>query len=45
MAQKPSARLGGKRSILSRIVRRIILGIYHLKGCKIDGGVPKDVRK
>lgn len=32
-------------SILSRLVRRIIIWIYHAKGWKIDGGLPKDVQK
>ena len=36
MSPKPHRR----RSILSRIVRRIIIGIYHLKGWKIDGRLP-----
>ena len=34
-----------KPTLLSRIVRRIILFIYHLKGWKIDGGLPKNLRK
>lgn len=34
-----------KPSLLSRIVRRIIVWIYHLKGWKIHGGLPKDVAK
>lgn len=29
-----------QRSILSRVVRRIILGIYRLKGWKLDGHLP-----
>ena len=29
-----------RRSILSRIVRRIIIFLYHLKGWKIDGVLP-----
>ncbi|HAU21853.1 MAG TPA: acyltransferase [Erythrobacter sp.] len=33
-----------KRSILSRIVRRIIIGIYHLMGWEIDGNLP-DISK
>lgn len=41
MSQKPRY----KRSILSRIVRRIILVFWTLKGWKIDGGLPKDLRK
>lgn len=32
-------------SLLSRIVRRIIMAIYRIKGWKIDGGLPKDLRK
>ncbi|MDN3646662.1 1-acyl-sn-glycerol-3-phosphate acyltransferase [Pontixanthobacter aestiaquae] len=32
-------------SLLSRIVRRIIIWIYNLKGWKIDGGLPKDLDK
>lgn len=36
---------GRKPSILSRVVRRIIIWIYHAKGWKIDGGLPKDIRK
>ena len=32
------------RSILSRIVRRIIIGIYHLMGWEIDGNLP-DISK
>ena len=32
-------------SLLSRIVRRIIIWIYEFKGWKIDGGLPKDIRK
>ena len=34
-----------KPTLLSRIVRRIILFIYHLKGWKIDGGLPKNLKK
>lgn len=34
-----------KPSLLSRIVRRVIVWIYHLKGWKIHGGLPKDVAK
>lgn len=34
-----------KPTILSRIVRRIIIWIYHAKGWKIDGGLPKDLKK
>ncbi|PKP67259.1 MAG: acyltransferase [Alphaproteobacteria bacterium HGW-Alphaproteobacteria-9] len=34
-----------KRSILSRIVRRIILAIYRLRGWKIDGGLPRHLKK
>ncbi|MFN2099048.1 lysophospholipid acyltransferase family protein [Altererythrobacter sp. MF3-039] len=34
-----------KRSILSRIVRRIIIAIYHWKGWKIDGHLPADLKK
>lgn len=34
-----------KRSILSRIVRRIILVFWTLMGWKIDGGLPKDLQK
>ena len=33
-----------KPSLLSRIVRRIIIGIYRLQGWKLTGGLP-DVRK
>ncbi|MBI1403190.1 MAG: acyltransferase [Porphyrobacter sp.] len=32
-------------TLLSRLVRRIILFIYRLKGWKIDGGLPKHLRK
>lgn len=41
MSQKPRY----KRSILSRIVRRIIMVLYRWKGWKIDGGLPKDLQK
>ncbi len=34
-----------KPSFLSRIVRRIIIWIYDLKGWKIDGGLPRDIKK
>lgn len=34
-----------KRSILSRIVRRIIIAIYHGKGWKLDGHLPRDLTK
>ncbi|ALE17589.1 Acyltransferase family protein [Altererythrobacter epoxidivorans] len=34
-----------KRSILSRIVRRIIIWIYHFKGWTLDGHLPRDIRK
>ncbi|MFZ1743815.1 MAG: 1-acyl-sn-glycerol-3-phosphate acyltransferase [Pontixanthobacter sp.] len=34
-----------KPSLMSRLVRRIIIWIYHAKGWKIDGGLPKDVQK
>lgn len=32
-------------SLLSRIVRRIIIWIYDFKGWQIEGGLPKDVSK
>ena len=41
MSQEPNRR----RSILSRIVRRIIIAIYHWNGWKIDGHLPRDIRK
>ncbi|GAA4048938.1 1-acyl-sn-glycerol-3-phosphate acyltransferase [Parerythrobacter jejuensis] len=41
MSQEPAY----KRSLLSRLVRRIIVWIYHAKGWKIEGGLPKDVQK
>lgn len=41
MLSKPAR----KRSILSRIVRRIILAIYRLRGWKIDGGLPRHLKK
>ncbi|MEP2735515.1 MAG: 1-acyl-sn-glycerol-3-phosphate acyltransferase [Erythrobacter sp.] len=34
-----------KRSLLSRLVRRIILGIWNLKGWMVDGDVPRDLKK
>ncbi|MXO91640.1 1-acyl-sn-glycerol-3-phosphate acyltransferase [Pontixanthobacter aquaemixtae] len=34
-----------KRSVLSRIVRRIIMLIYSWQGWKLDGGLPKDLKK
>ncbi len=34
-----------KRSFLSRIVRRIIVLIYGWQGWKIDGGLPKELKK
>lgn len=34
-----------KPSLLSRIVRRMIIWIYDLKGWKIEGGLPKDITK
>jgi len=34
-----------KRSLLSRLVRRIIVWIYHAKGWKIATGLPKDEPK
>ena len=34
-----------KRSILSRIVRRIIMVLYRWKGWKIDGGLPRELQK
>lgn len=34
-----------KRSILSRIVRRIIMMLYRWKGWKIDGGLPRELQK
>lgn len=36
MSQKPRT----KRSMLSRIVRRIIMGLYRWKGWKLDGHLP-----
>jgi len=44
-AEPEAAGAQRKRSILSRIVRRIIIGIYHWKGWKIDGHLPTDIRK
>ncbi len=41
MSQKPRY----QRSILSRIVRRIIMVLYRWKGWKIDGGLPKGLQK
>ena len=41
MSQKPAY----KRSLLSRLVRRIIVWIYRWQGWKIDGGLPKDLKK
>jgi hypothetical protein len=32
-------------TVLSRLVRRIILAIYHLRGWKIEGGLPKHLTK
>lgn len=32
-------------TLLSRIVRRIILFIYHARGWKIEGQLPKDLKK
>jgi 1-acyl-sn-glycerol-3-phosphate acyltransferase len=32
-------------TLLSRIVRRIIIAIYHLKGWKIDGDLPRHLNK
>lgn len=32
-------------TLLSRIVRRIILSIYHFRGWKIDSALPKHLRK
>ncbi|GAB4482312.1 lysophospholipid acyltransferase family protein [Erythrobacter tepidarius] len=37
--------LNRKPTLLSRIVRRIILAIYHLNGWKIDGRLPKHLKK
>ncbi|MFN3864687.1 MAG: lysophospholipid acyltransferase family protein [Erythrobacter sp.] len=34
-----------KPALLSRIVRRIILAIYRLKGWKLDGHLPKHLKK
>ncbi len=34
-----------KPSLLSRIVRRIILGIWNAKGWTVDGDVPRDIKK
>lgn len=34
-----------KRTILSRIVRRVIMLLYRWKGWKIDGGLPRDLQK
>ncbi len=34
-----------KRSLLSRIVRRIILAIWNAKGWSVDGDVPRDIKK
>lgn len=34
-----------QRSVLSRIVRRIIIWIYHAKGWKLDGHLPRDIDK
>lgn len=45
MSQGPTQEPRYKRSLLSRIVRRIIVWIYHLKGWEIRGGLPKDVKK
>lgn len=41
-AASPKAR---KPSLLSRIVRRIIVWIYDLKGWSIEGGLPKDIKR
>lgn len=30
---------------MSRVVRRIILAIYHFKGWKLEGGLPKHLKK
>lgn len=34
-----------KPTLLSRLVRRIIIWIYHAKGWKLDGNLPRDIRK
>jgi len=40
-----SAPANRKPSMLSRLVRRIIMGIYRWKGWKLDGHLPKDIKK
>lgn len=44
MDNAPGAVGGRKSSLLSRIVRRIIMWFYHWKGWQLDGGIP-DIRK
>ena len=41
MSTKPAR----KPTILSRIVRRIIIWIYHAKGWKLEGRLPRDLKK
>ncbi|MGY6550588.1 MAG: lysophospholipid acyltransferase family protein [Erythrobacter sp.] len=45
MPHNPDAPATRRPTLLSRIVRRIILLIYRLKGWKIDGGLPRNLRK
>jgi 1-acyl-sn-glycerol-3-phosphate acyltransferase len=45
LQEKITAAPPRKPTLLSRIVRRIILAIYRLKGWKIDGGLPKHLKK
>ncbi|RZV30056.1 MAG: acyltransferase [Sphingomonadaceae bacterium] len=45
MLNGPSHNRRRKPNLLSRIVRRIIIGIYRLKGWKIEGGLPREHRK
>lgn len=34
-----------KRSLLSRLVRRVILAIWNAKGWSVDGDIPRDIKK
>ncbi len=45
MPDNPSREDRRKPTLLSRIVRRIIIGIYAWKGWKIEGGLPRHLKK
>lgn len=45
MPENSAPQSSEKPSITSRIVRRIILAIYRLRGWKIEGSLPRNIKK